>query len=200
MPKIKNILVATILFIAFTLTAFAVARISNPIAVADDISLEEIEDCATEYWNETEPIIGECTYNYTERQCDDPSLNTSCISQEKSRKYPCQIGSQIVQKSKESCSDKELRVIVDELLGQKTYKLDYGDWGKCSYSPGNFSLVIICDSRLDGNGDGICQSGESCIGFVISKYNIQRLLKNSRTDFAIDDDTFYQEQLNMEVI
>jgi hypothetical protein len=103
MPKIKNILVATILFIAFALTAFAVARISNPIAVADNISLEEIEDCATECWDETEPIIAECSYNYTERQCDDPPLNSSCVTEEKSRKYPCQIGSNVVQKSKESC-------------------------------------------------------------------------------------------------
>lgn len=41
------------------------------------------------------------------------------------------------------------------------YICDYSTWGECSLDLPNKGLM--CDSKYDGNNDGICQDGESCL-------------------------------------
>jgi hypothetical protein len=171
---------------------------TNPVQINNDISLEQVRDCETIYWNETEKISGNCSSTYTQTICDEP-FNVSCRHEEKSYTYACEKDANVVEKSKEVCIDKGMDVYVEKLLKENKYSLDYSDWGKCSYTPSDDSLVIICDSKNDGNADGMCQPGESCISFIVTKNNIVRMFKNSRNDFVESDPTFYQEKIDMEV-
>lgn len=50
-------------------------------------------------------------------------------------------------------------------------------WGKLGYKCNLENLVLSCDSVYDGNGNGICTSGESCI-----EINIKDLSKKERLD------------------
>lgn len=43
---------------------------------------------------------------------------------------------------------------------KNSYYCNAKSWGRCSQAS---KKTVMCDSRYDGNGDGICQSGESCI-------------------------------------
>jgi hypothetical protein len=195
MNKINLSLVITLILVAVSAVAY---NINNAVQISKDISLEEIKDCQMEYWNETIPIMGNCTESYDVKTCNEP-LNTSCSLSTKSYTYTCVTGYNTEQKSKENCKDKSMKIGVSKMLSKEMYLLDYSDWGKCSYSPLNDSVLVICDSRYDGNADGICQQGESCIVFIVDKYTTKRLFKNSRIDFVEEDPTFYQEKLDMEV-
>ena len=62
------------------------------------------------------------------------------------------------------------------------------------------TVVITCDSRFDGNNDGVCSSGESCMQYRVEKGNVQTLMKNSRDDFVASDDSFFLEELKMEEV
>lgn len=196
--KIKNLLL--IMFVVLGAISVAAYTYSKAIQVTDDISLEDIKDCKTVYWDETQDIYGTCTHKYTEIVCDDPPLNTSCHEEERIYEYSCKTGTKKVQKSKEVCRDKEIQLTIDELTKTETYKLEYGEWGKCSYETEGQTLIITCDSKYDGDNNGICKPGESCIQFRVTKDGIQRFEKNSRYDWVEDDDTFFLDRLNVEVV
>lgn len=195
--NVKNVLIIVFVLAALSIAAYSVSKITK---VTEDISLEEIKDCETVYWNETENVYGTCTSYYNTTVCTDPPLNTSCYIEEKSYDYRCKTGEKTIQKSREECMDKEMQVTIDKLTKAEKYKLEYGEWGKCSYSTEGETLVITCDSKYDGNNDGICKSGESCIQFRITKDSIQRSMKNSRDNFVEDDNTFFLEKLSMEEV
>ena len=105
-----------------------------------------------------------------------------------------------MQKSKEICKDKEIQLTINKLIGEENYKLEYGNWGKCSYESEDNKAIILCDSKSDGNNDGVCQPGESCIKFIVSKDEIKQLFRNSRKDFVENDESFQQKKLVLEVI
>ncbi|MCK5282921.1 MAG: hypothetical protein KAK00_05925 [Nanoarchaeota archaeon] len=195
--KIKNLAIIVVVLIVLSIAAYSIAK-SNKISLTDDISIEDVKDCETVYWNEEEPVYGTCTYSHTFEVCDDEPLNESCTIKEEIYDYRCQKGTETVQKSREVCKDKEILLTVDKLTGTENYKLEYAGWGKCSYETEGETAVITCDSRYDGNNDGICKPGESCIQFRVTKDGIQRLVKNSRNDFVEEDNTFFLEKLEME--
>lgn len=195
--KIKTGLIIVFVLATLSIAAYSVSKITQ---VTNDISLEDIKDCKTVYWDETEDVYGICTDYYNTTVCDDEPLNTSCHIEEKSYNYTCKTGTKTVQKSREECRETEMNIAVDALSGTKNYKLEYGEWGKCSYETEGQTLVITCDSKNDGNNDGICHPGESCIQFKVTKDSIQRLEKNSRMDFIEEDSTFFLEKLSMEEV
>ena len=196
----KKIILIVFVFAALSFAAYGVTKISEAIQVADGISLEEVKDCKTVYWNETENTYGNCIRYYNITFCEDDPLNTSCYIQEKSYNYTCLTDTKTVEKNKEICRDKEFQFTIDKPLKVETYKLEYGDWGMCTYMPGDEVLTITCDSRYDGNNDGICTSGESCILFIVTKNRVDRYVKNSRDDFVIHDESFFLPKLNAEVV
>lgn len=49
---------------------------------------------------------------------------------------------------------------------------DYSAWGECKVDTENKRLV--CDSKFDGNQDGVCDSGESCLMLNVTKEGLQR--------------------------
>ncbi len=176
------------------------AGLAYAVQITADITAENIQDCKTVYWDEVQTIYGNCTYSYNETVCSDPPANTSCTTTEKSYDYQCKTGTQTVQKSKQVCNDKELQFSIDKQTTIEDYKINYGDWGKCSYSKENNNLVVICDSKFDGNNDGICQSGESCVKFEVNKNSITRSMKNSQETFTTEDETFFLTKLDYEVM
>ena len=200
MNTIKNIAVGLIIFAALALVVYGVSKISEPIPIANNVVLEQIQDCSTIYWNETEYTYGTCTQKYNTTVCSDPPVNKTCHIEERQYDYICVISSKIVEKSKETCLPQKMEITIDKTVKQEKYLLDYGDWGKCSYSPGTDSGIIICDSNKDGNGDGVCQSGESCIAFFVSKDKIEKMYRNSGVDFEPDDVTFYQNKIDWEAL
>jgi len=74
------------------------------------------------------------------------------------------------------------------------YNLDTNGYA-CSVDTANKgSTVITCDSITDGNGDGNCTSGETCIQYVISKNSIKSYEKNSRDTFVEHDNSFFLDR------
>lgn len=199
--KIKNVLILVFVLAALSIATYSISyRKSTITQVTGDISLEEFRDCETVYWTEMEDLHTTCTMYYNNTVCDDEPFNTSCYTEEQSYKYRCKTGEIEVEKSREECKETEMEVTIDTLLETKNYKLEYGEWGRCSYETEGETLVITCDSKYDGNNDGICHPGESCIQFRITKDKIQRLMKNSRMDFLEEDETFFLEELSMGVV
>jgi len=191
----KKSFLIIIVFVVLLLAGLAYA-----VQITADITAENIQDCKTVYWDETNPVYGTCTHYYNETSCSDPPDNLSCTITEQSYDYQCQKGTKIIKRSEQVCKDKELQFSIDKQTTVEDYKINYGNWGKCSTSKENNNLVVICDSKLDGNNDGKCQSGESCVKFKVSKNSITRFLKNSQEAFTEDDDTFFLTKLNYEVM
>lgn len=188
------------LLIIIAFVVLLAAGLVYAVQITADITAENVQDCKTVYWDETSPTYGTCTYYHNETLCTDAPANKSCTITQKSDDYQCKTGTNTVQKSKQVCSDKELQFSVDKTTSIENYKIDYGKWGKCSNAKENNELVIICDSKLDGNNDGICQSGESCVKFVVGKDSITKSLKNSQEIFTAKDETFFLTELNYEVM
>ena len=53
------------------------------------------------------------------------------------------------------------------------WECDYGKEWECKYNATGKNL--ICDSRRDGNADGICQSGETCLQINMTKEGIKKI-------------------------
>ena len=194
---IKNFAILGIVVALLSAATYGLNKITN---VTDDITVTDTKECNTVFYTEEVDTYGNCTHTYDTTVCDDEPLNTSCHTEQQSYDYTCKTGANTVQKSKEECADKELQVTVTKPGSDDHYNLAYGDWGKCSYAPDGEEAVITCDSKYDGNSDGICQSGESCTQFKVSKDGLQKLIKNSEDNFVESDKSFFLEELNMEVL
>jgi len=68
-------------------------------------------------------------------------------------------------------------------VNDKTYKINitHNDYGfNCIVEEISDSRIrVICDSLYDGNGNGICHSDESCVGFGFYKENHTMILTYS---------------------
>jgi len=71
-------------------------------------------------------------------------------------------------------------------IGNKTF--NFRDNWQCSFELNN--TCVVCDSTKDGNGDGICHSGESCIKWCRTSQGLTKYEKNSRDDFVKVDNSF----------
>ncbi len=171
------------------------------IAQTSRVSLKGIEKCKTIEWETEDPIYGTCREGYITTICDDPPINKSCHEETAYYDYRCQTGTETIQHSKEECDIESLE-ITKEVEGIVTEKgrINFKEWGKCSNKKEDSELIIICDSKYDGNNDGICQSGESCIKFVVTQNDVKRYLKNSQEDFTEEDKSFFLEKLSYEVM
>ena len=197
MNKLKHL--AIVVVVAALLAAAGYSG-SKTTKVTDDITLEDIQECSAVFWNEEEPLYGTCTKESAIQVCEDEPFNTSCTTEQRSYEYACKTGVNTIQKSREECKDKEMQVTVAKPTGDEKYKIEYGDWGKCSYAGQGEGILVTCDSKYDGNNDGICQSGETCAQFRINKGGMHKVMKNSRHDFVEEDESFFLEELNVEVL
>jgi len=206
---IKILMIATLLLMASLLTSS-----TSQFKTKDnmDVKLEKLQDCKDIYYNTTENIIGACTncYNitivdYGNETClyqwNETSNNTDYCITEKCYDYDCVIETKITENKKSECVDKGKANIKLTNKEAKTtnWVCDYPDYN-CEVN----NDLIVCDSKRDGNGDGICQSGERCFTFEIGnnltlKKNIEfeRQAEGFKDNFNEFDITCQQELLEL---
>lgn len=177
-----------------------VGAIALTTAQVNKVSLAQINDCKTVEWETEEPVYGTCQHDYIKTVCDDYPINKSCHEEKEIREYDCQTGTEKLTNSKEVCEPKALQITKEDTTKiTETGKINFKDWGLCSYEKQDTTITVTCDSKYDGNSDGICQPGESCTKFVITPETVTRYIKNSREDFVEEDDSFFLNKLEYEV-
>ncbi|MEA2036036.1 MAG: hypothetical protein U9O94_00900 [Nanoarchaeota archaeon] len=188
---------STILFIAI----LALSLIAISVAQSNQISLKTINDCKTVEWETEEPVYGTCQYETEETMCEDEPINESCTVETVYHDYECVTGTKTVEHSEKVCTPKAFEITKETAdVVTETGRITFEEWGECSYETGDIDITVICDSQYDGNNDGICQSGESCAKFVVTQDKVERYLKNSQDEFTKEDDSFFLEKLDYEVI
>ncbi len=156
-----------------------------------DYNISSVEDCVDVLSFSQEALYSSCNVSVVRSICSDVPLNLSCSDVTEVFFHECFTGFQTVEKNTKSCKDKSYDV------GSNRLNVD---GFKCSFNQEGGSLVAVCDSLFDGNGDGICQSGESCQKFVINGNSVEKFEKNSRDDFVKDDDSFVINGSSVEVL
>ena len=137
------------------------------------ISVEEIQDCNVEFFNEIEEIYENCNYyrNYT--TCTNVSgPGTGCLSQQDVQIFNCKSSQVIHVRNQSTCVPKQkIFIEVDEGWFKTSKKeLDFSSFGPCKQEIENDCLVITCVSAYDGahNGKFVdCLGGKSCQKAVI---------------------------------
>ncbi|MDP3698182.1 MAG: Ig-like domain-containing protein [Nanoarchaeota archaeon] len=152
--------------------------------------VEKIESCVTVNFEDTENVYGTCTHEVLE--CGGLN-NATCATVQK--EYRCFLGQQKVQKSYQQCKTVGWQIN----NGQKIVKLDTTNYA-CSTQESGSTITVICDSQYDGNGDGICKSGESCQKFVVNGTTIVRSEKNSDDQYKEADDSYFMPEVGVVVL
>lgn len=119
-----------------------------------------------------EKLKEDCVDIYPAVSCDDPKAKVnktdgSCYLKDE---Y-CFNYTQKTKLVKDTlqCLDK------NKYLDAVNYKFDFGSYAiQCTI----YNYVLVCDSTEDGNGDGVCQSGETCYNFSIDddKIKLQKVV------------------------
>ena len=178
------------LILLVSITLLTISIISA--IVMDNAIVNEIQDCTTEFYDATEDVFdhvtrernvyGNCIYYHNYTHCLNTSgTNTDCSEEQVTYEWRCVIGTEsyqsyekvaekVVQKSKTICNKKGYTI---DVAGSKK-KIDFDKAGYYCSLEGN---IITCDSVHDGNGDGKCKSGETCIKFEITKKGINTISK-----------------------
>lgn len=186
-----NFLKSKLFLILLVLTILSTILISA-VVVDDNVIVNEIEDCSTEFYDEIEDVFdnvtrdrdvyGSCVYynNYT--TClNSTGPDTDCSAEQLTYDFTCTIGTEsyqsyekvsekTVQKSKTTCNKRGYTI---DIAGSNK-KIDFAKAGYYCSLDGN---ILTCDSVHDGNGDGICKSGETCIKFEITSKGINTISK-----------------------
>ena len=165
MKKIKKIILIFALVLIF---AVSIITLRAQLAV---VSIDNVHQCKEEtvYYTETEPVYDYVTYErptYVTEELYNPDNESYYKNtyQDKTEEYQVneQVGTKEIQKSKKVCVEDISQLTINS--GFKSIPINYGNQNfYCS----NIESQIVCDSKDDGNGDGICQSGESCAVFEI---------------------------------
>lgn len=143
--------------------------------------MQRIQVCKQVTWDEHAPIYSNCTTTYNQTNCSDAPVNKSCTTVQNSFTYSCINGSATVTKQRQDCATTGFMV-----SGKFINTTDY----RCAVTTDGKEFVT-CDSIYDGNGDGICTSGESCIQFGIVGNYIVRKERNSQDQFVDSDNSFF---------
>ncbi|MDP3734549.1 MAG: Ig-like domain-containing protein [Nanoarchaeota archaeon] len=166
------------------LTAYAVA--------AEPPAVQEVESCYDSTSYEQQTIMDTCTKEVVKKICSDEPVNQSCNDETRIVDYECNPHTETVQKSERVCQMTAL------IVNNAVRISNIGDYA-CSTQEGA-EVIVLCDSRFDGNGDGKCTSGESCMRFTIDGNTVTKEEKNSRNDFVAEDDKYFLDEATTEVI
>ncbi len=171
-----------VLFLAFCAVSLAFADLELPgfgdASTTVSAAVTEWQSCAVHQWQEEIIIAGTCTEERTSRSCSDPPLNTTCTTESQMVEYACQTGTETITHNETVC--KPVGYVVNGLVHVPTER-----YGCTVYEDGH--IIITCDSVDDGNGDGICTSGESCVEYTIMGGTAWRKERNSG-DVIVDSD------------
>ncbi len=175
-----------IFFILVIVVMTAIIATSHRTSAQDD-SIQEIKICHNESNTLERPAFKPCVRQREVNICDDSDkTNSSCHKENKEFNEKCMDGKKEVMEVKESCL----------LTGYKTPNGEINTDGYSCTIEGN-GMTIVCDSKYDGNGDGICTSGESCMKFDIGRYSTQKYEKNSQDTFTQNDKSFFLDKANV---
>jgi len=199
-----SFLKSKLFFIILVLTILSTIIISA-IVVDDNVTVNEIQNCYDEFYDEIEDVFdyvtrerdlyNNCIYLSNSTSCEDEPFNTSCVTNTKEIEQQCVIGTesyenyekvrvQVVQKSKTICNNEGYTI---DIAGSSK-KIDFVKAGYYCSLDGN---IITCDSVHDGNGDGICHSGETCIKFEVTSKGINKIQRKidsvALKDMGVED-------------
>ncbi len=185
----------------FFATILALSLIAIAIAQTNKITMKVLKECKTIEWETEEPIYGTCQQEYIQTVCDDPPINKSCHEEIKYHEYQCRTGTNIIPHSEKICTQKAFEITKEaaDVVTEKG-RINFKEWGKCFYEKQEDGIIVICDSKYDGNNDGICQSGESCVKFIVTPDKVEKFLKNSQDEFTAEDESFFLKKLDYEVM
>ncbi|MBI1935983.1 hypothetical protein HYS31_06090 [Candidatus Woesearchaeota archaeon] len=176
-----------------SLLAFAV---SSQQPQSTSISLEEKKSCITRFYDEVQPIIGNCIHYYNYTRClNITGPNTGCSLQQAQISYSCKTGEIIIKKNSTECKplDKFVVTANNGALIQKK-EIDFSSWGTCVNNTENGCLAITCGTLKGGSArNGIfngCDGGKQCQKFIFCGDGTKILYKAARNSFVSQDPTF----------
>ncbi|MBI4738196.1 hypothetical protein HY772_01315 [Candidatus Woesearchaeota archaeon] len=188
MSIFKNSLYVVVAGIVLFVAIFAG---SSAGGIVESLRVQKIDYCANTSWLENQTLYGNCTNERVWQVCDDAPLNLSCQWFSENYTRTCTVGYKTVAKMDSVCHTTD--VIADKI---KFAVENYG----CSTQEDGTNVIVVCDSKYDGNGDGVCQSGESCLKYVVNGNTYEKFEKNSRDDFVASDKSFFVEEASAEVL
>jgi hypothetical protein len=185
----------------FFVCILALSLIAIAVAQSNKMTMKVLKECKTIEWETEEPIYDTCQGESITTICDDEPINKTCHEETKYHEYRCKTGTNIIPHSEKICAQKAFEITKEtaDVVTEKG-RINFKEWGECSYEQEGNDITIICDSKYDGNDDGICQSGESCVKFVVTHDKVERFLKNSQDEFTKEDESFFLEKLDYEVM
>jgi hypothetical protein len=191
------LLIVIVLLISVVGVVFAeISSVNDDTAVtAPDVNIsdisegsnhvvERIDNCVDEKYFESVPQLGTCQHNIS--VCDE--LNTSCHNA--AENYSCYTNSINIEKTAKKCNTKGYKI--------SKYNFSTEEYSCSIDTTDKDSTVMVCDSKYDGNGDGICTSGESCMKYVITKDSIASFEKNSKDEYAPADESYFLNKITVE--
>lgn len=183
--ELKNTIGDTMVAIADLEGYSTVEKSKNPV-------IETLLTCKSIPYKGKKFVSDVCHETKTIRNCIDDRNDTSCSVGSINYTTKCNTRIEWEDRVKKECRTKGY--IIDNKI-----KISSSDYN-CSASRSNGQITVICDSLHDGDGNGICSSGESCLKYEIDKTQITKFEKNSRNDFTRADDTFFKISPSAEVI
>lgn len=157
--------------------------------VAEPAAVQEVENCADIIVREPHTVMETCTTQVTKMICSDEPMNQSCNNEIRMVEYTCNPRLEIRERTERAC--RTTAIVVNNVV-----RINIDDY-VCSTTEAEV-ITVLCDSRLDGNGDGECSSGESCMRFTIDGSTITKEEKNSRDDFVAEDEDYFLDEATVE--
>lgn len=188
----------------FALLAFA--STSQIPQAAAGISVEELKNCKTIFYDKVQPIYSNCIYynNYT--LCLNTSgANTDCSLQQSQKTFKCQTDEIRIQKNKAECTPLNRFVVsIYKGLTLEKKEIDFSSWGACVQTSEDGCVVVLCGSQHGGSAvNGIfngCDGGKSCQKFLFCPNGMKVLYKGSGERFVSEDPTFHLSKLDVKEV
>ncbi len=154
-------------------------------------AIQEEKQCIQIPYEIQQPIMGTCTDTYPKIVCDDYPTNSSCRETMEDITYSCVTGYNTITQYQEECHTTAIIINNHYAIPTTAYA--------CSAIEEGSLIIVTCDSKYDGDGNGKCTSGESCFQYEIEGETISQKKRNSQDEFTESDDSFFQEENNPEV-
>ncbi len=161
------------------------------------IGIEEAKSCKAVFYDESIPIIQDCTYynNYT--AClNNSGPSTNCLQKQDKINFKCRKGEFHSRKNSTECKTlSKFTVSIDDADSSRKNEIDFSEWGVCINTTENDCLAITCGTLAGGSArNGVfngCDGGKSCQKFLFCTDGTRKVLyKASRGDFVQEDPTF----------
>lgn len=156
-----------------------------------DAQIAYEQTCSQTVREEEIPEYGSCSEIVTKKICSDYPVNETCTEEKVEEHFTCVTKIKHVVTTDERCKTRKIAVNKGIVLSVEGYE--------CSAEKSEGSIVVTCDSLTDGNGDGVCRSGESCQQFVIKGKEVTRYEKNSDLDYKVISENYYLPSIDVEV-